>query len=392
MPEAVAAPASPTPAAPPGDGGKQAVPPQRRQPEIVRKGDPKADAKPDAKPDPKADAKAARAEVDARGPTPIADDKPAARPAPKAPEKKPEPPKEPYWKRLVTKGPDGKEHVEEYDSEEHYANERRREKADLLRLRQKQDAYERTRKAIEGKDPVEALKQLNPDFDPKRFAYETTYADFEAAEQQKADPQGWELKQAQEKLAAFERDKAEREAAEERRKAAETAKAHQARWTRTITETLRELGADLDSPDGQDYANTVLAPDVAGIMWAARKENPEHDPDLELSPKEIAAMVTRLHGQTFERGFAKAPPERLWSGMQPHLSKMDDAGLLKQLGPELTARVVKAHLAAAQAPAAPVTEPALPAAPKPAATEHRFSDDDRRAALGMKFRSPPRAD
>jgi len=291
-----------------------------------------------------------------------------------------------WWKKLDLKMGESSESLE-FESPDQLVDRMRRERAQNLAWQRKNSQIEARAKALEAAagDPIAAARALNPDFD---FDQEAIRRVSELYQLEQMDPKDRALQEREAKLAEYERREQERQRAELEAQAQQVQEANRARWQKKILEAIDEVAGESDgNPDEADYKATVLLPAVAGVLFHARQMNPEGDPDLELSPKEVAHEVRRLHGRTFERNLSRASIDKVLPVVGKQLDAMDDATLLSKLGPQRIARIVKAHLdqtnGVRNAPA-PAPEPV---ADKSSA---RGTDDERNRLLGIKGRAPPR--
>ncbi len=381
--EAGAAPVVPA-GAPGADGKPSAVPPQRRTPEVTHKGVPGATGNANGTPQ-SPDAKAAGSPgAHSQGTPPPAAKPPKPQPAAQNPD---------WWKKLDLKIGDATETLE-FDTPDQLVDRLRRSEASNKSWQQKNTQIEAAarRLAEMGKDPAAAMRALNPDFDPQAWAIEQARAAYEAEQAKAADPHKWELEQRDARIKEFEAK--EQAAAKKQADEADNAQRelNRKRWQERIIEAIDEIAVNENGePEDADYKATVLLPAVAGVIYQARKLNPTHlptgqanpnyDPSLDLTPREVAQAVRQQHARTFDRGLGKAPLAKVLPQALKHLSAADDAGVLKHLGPELVARIVKAHLES--------TNPYSRPTPVPTGGDERQPHDPGRvSAVGERNKIP----
>lgn len=280
-------------------------------------------------------------------------------PAPPQPEgKTPEPPKKDpiKWKMKF----DGKEEEMEFRDLEHLRMEFQRREGISRTYRRDQDAIQRAKKAIDQakKNPLDVLKELNPDFD---FDAEAEKRIIERYKLEQMDPKERELLQTRQELERFKQaEEQQKKTAEEQRLSQEAARLRD-QWGREWGTALNGLGY------APEYTKAVLIPRMADVA----EMNLEHD--MGLSAQDMAAMVQ----------------EQVHNEVQGFLRSHDGDSLLAALGPDVVNKVVSAHLRKAQAPEVPTTPPM--GAPPPAAPDAPISDDDRRRLVGVeRGRSAPR--
>lgn len=290
-----------------------------------------------------------------------------------------------WWRRMeldLGEANGGKARFE-FNSPEELQSHLRRAEAQNRAFQRKQAAMDARQRALEqaAKDPVKAAKVLDPNWDPDQFALQRVQELYEA---QQLTPEQRQIKEYEAKIKEFEsaQETREREAAEAADR--ELHETNQKRWKQVLGEAIKETGDG--TPEDASYVEGVLLPAVAGVLFHARQMNPEGDPALDLTPQEVAREVRRLHGRTFEKQLAKYPADKLLPQVTKHLDGLDDATLLKTLGSDRIARIVKAHLES--------TRGGPPVAAQTGAhrddTPVRGGDDERNQLLGIKGRAPPR--
>lgn len=334
---------------------------QRRQPVVEHKGQPGAQAKPPAQ----------------AGEAPKGDPKAPADPNAQRPGES----QADWWKRLNLKI-GGAEETLEFDDPKDLVAYLQRSEAQKRALQKREVQIQARQKALElaAQDPIAAAKVLDPNFDPDAFALQRVQ---EMYELEQMDPKDRQIREYEQKLQRIEQERAEAERAQQEAAEKQAQEASRARWEKKIQEAIKESRGD-EAPD-PDYDVTVLLPAVAGVMYHARQLNPEGDPELELTPQEIAKEVRALHGKTFERQLTRANLDKVLPVASKQLAGLPDGVLLQKLGTPLVERIVKAHLEATRGGPAP-------AAPMPGDGERAIqSDDDRNEILGFrKGRAPPR--
>lgn len=362
-------PSNPTPARPIAGGAEvhvpsseraEAVPPKRREPVVEKKAEP-IDPKAPPKTQPKADAKAP--------PKPTVEAKPD------------------WWKK-VELGKDSE--PLEFGSADEATNHFRRLDAQSRAWQKKQAQIEAKERALEqaGGDPIKAARVLNPDFDPDAYAIQRVN---ELYQLEQMDPKDRQIQEHQKKLADYERQETERTTAETKRVEQEAQKANRSRWEKKLGDAVREVAEAEGFAENVDYKFGAILPQVAGVLFHARQQNPEGDPALELTPQEVAREVLKMRRLDFDTALAKAPHERVWPHASKSLDTLPDTQLMSALGQKLVARIVKAHLEAtnpSRAAAASFTDPAPPE-DNPNARK-LTPEEDRRELLGMGSRPPPR--
>lgn len=361
MPDAVAAPPAPT-GAPAQPAGKQAVRPVKKGPVVEHKGAPPAGG---------ASPNAAGGKDDRGGHSFDTKDAAPKPPAPAAPEK----PK-PVRVRMKI---GGNEEVEEFESQEHMEREFQRRTAEARALQRRESQISARAKAIEeaaaaaDTDPFSVIKAINPTWTDEKIR------DYMHA-QLKKEYDAEQMSPEQKAIAERDAELAKYRKAEEDRKAEEAKAAHEKlqeaerqRYERMMLEAIKETA---EEGDDDDYQSGVLLRDVASIYLQSRqyiRSLKEADPDLdttalELTPREISMKVRQMHARTFDRQLAKAPDTRIVPAAIKRLAALPDDRLLSSLGPDVVARIVKAHVAAtdpfkAPPPVIPSSAPATDAAP-----------------------------
>ncbi len=229
---------------------------------------------------------------------------------------------------------------------------------------------------------------LDPNFDFDQAAIARVN---ELYQREQMDPRDREIQDHKAKLADYERQETERTTAETKRVEQESQKANRSRWEKKIGEAVREVAAAEGLSDNVDYKFHSVLPQVAGVLFHARQQNPEGDPALELTPQEVAREVLKMRRMEFDHGLAKAPHDRIWPHASKSLDTLPDAQLVSALGPKLIARIVKAHLEAtnpSRAAAASFTDPE-PTNADPTARK-LTAEEERREMLGLGSKPPPR--
>lgn len=372
---------TPAPAAKPAT---VAVPPVRREPVIEKKAPPGQTGAHRQDPAP-APAAPAAPKTDAKD----------AKPAPK--------PHNPDWfKKIDLKIGDETESVE-FDTPEAVIDRLRRNEAQLRAWQRKADPLEKRGRALEeaAKNPREALKVINPDYDFDADAIARVNELYEAERLKNEDPGKWGIQQRDAQIAEYKRKEQERATAETRAQVQAAQQQSRQRWQAKIVEAINEVAAAEGMQENVDFKATTVLPAVAGVMFHARQENPqtlpsgetnpEYDPDLEITPREVAQRVLKLRRQEFEAGLSRAAPTRVLPMALKHFDGLDDAGFLEAIGPDRVARIVKAHLQSTD----PGRVPA-PTMPDPTGgtdyTAHTASDieSERKKVMSIGERKIPR--
>lgn len=265
----------------------------------------------------------------------------------------------------------GKTHETVVNSWDELDDVTQRWNAEALRGRQFQSEATRQKQLLERakNDPrarAELLKQIG--YDPRTDVVEQLRREYEM---EQMDPKDRELAEAREKLAEYERKQKEAEEAAQRAEEERAMQAAEAEVEREIIGAMEELGDIVDTETRPEVALYII--DV--LRDAARRGET-------LSPKQAAARVRRM-----EEGRA----QRVSSRLNERVKGLQGTALIEHLNgidPSLVERIVAAHLDSTAPRDVPLTtSQPPPEAPTPTV---RGDDEERKATMGINFRSAPR--